>query len=120
MEPGKTTLSGEILQHSVGIRATLEAVARAIKEGLAAGLAPSGPNKRIGIGVASAFKNVGAGKGNPDNGGAILELTPEGTILLRASGVEMGQGLRTALVQLASQAAGISPSCFQLIVGTRF
>ena len=67
------------------------------------------PHESLGIGVASAFKNVGAGKGRPEDAGAIFTLEPDGTVLARVSGVDMGQGFRTVVLQIAVEATGCHP-----------
>ena len=67
----------------------------------------------MGIGVASGFKNVGAGKGKVDDAGAIFSLQPDGRILVRASAVEMGQGIRTALLQIAGEVLRLPADAFR-------
>ncbi len=73
------------------------------------------PGYRIGFGVAAGYKNVGAGKGKIDDSGALYVLEPDGRIELRASVVDMGQAIRTTMVQLASEATGIGFGQFDLI-----
>jgi CO/xanthine dehydrogenase Mo-binding subunit len=73
------------------------------------------PGYRIGYGVAAGYKNVGAGKGKVDDSGARYVLLPDGRIELRASVVDMGQAIRTTMVQLASEATGIGFGRFDLI-----
>jgi CO/xanthine dehydrogenase Mo-binding subunit len=75
------------------------------------------PGKKLGIGVASGFKNVGAGKGKIDDAGAIFTLLPGGKVQLRASAVDMGQGIRTTLVQIARQVLPLPDDNVELITG---
>ena len=117
LEVGDRTISGEILKASVATRATIEAAREALKGELPAVAAGRAAGKRLGIGVASGFKNVGAGKGKPDDAGAIFILQPDGRVLLRASAVDMGQGIRTALVQIAAQTLTMDESIFDIITG---
>ena len=60
---------------------------------------------------------MGAGKGKVDDAGAILSLQPDGRILVRASAVDMGQGIRTALLQIAGEVLGLPAERFDLITG---
>jgi CO/xanthine dehydrogenase Mo-binding subunit/aerobic-type carbon monoxide dehydrogenase small subunit (CoxS/CutS family) len=116
---GKKTLAGQILTSSVGIKATLdrceESLAREI--GRFRSAYGNDSTKRLGIGVASAFKNVGAGKGRPEDAGAIFTLQEDGTVLARVSGVDMGQGFRTVILQIAVEATGLAPRVINLITG---
>jgi CO/xanthine dehydrogenase Mo-binding subunit len=116
---GKKTLAGQILTSSVGIKATLdrceESLARKIDRFRA--LYANDPTKRLGIGVASAFKNVGAGKGRPEDAGAVFTLERDGSVLARVSGVDMGQGFRTVILQIAVEATGLAPRVIKLITG---
>jgi aldehyde oxidoreductase len=112
LEPGKRTITGEVLHASVPMKETIRTVRRAL-----ASLPAFVSANKIGVGVAAAFKNVGVGKGNVDNAGAILELTDEGTIRLNVSTVDMGQGSRTVMAQIAAHELGISQANFELITG---
>lgn len=98
LEPGKKTVTGEVLRESVPMKATI----RAARDALGT-LPPLTGTRRRGVGVASAFKNVGIGKGLIDNAGAIMELTLEGRVRIYLSTVDMGQGNRTIMVQLAAR-----------------
>lgn len=117
LDVGDRTASGEILKASVATRAV---IARA-REGIAAVVEryrqQAQGTKRIGVGIAAGFKNVGAGKGKVDDAGAILELLPGGRVRLRVSAVDMGQGIRTALLQIAVEATGIAAHRFEVITG---
>ena len=114
---GDRTISGQILNASVGAKATIEAARDTLRKEMPKIRALRDNGKRIGIGVASAFKNVGAGKGKVDDAGAIFRLQADGRVLLRASAVDMGQGIRTALIQIATEVLDIEASCIDLITG---
>jgi selenium-dependent xanthine dehydrogenase len=97
LEPGSTFGTGQVLGEGVGLKACLEAVKTAYKESRFAG-------------VACAVKNVGVGNGLPEYGRASLEVTDDGSIVLRHSWTEMGQGVHTVLQQVVMEelsAAGI-------------
>ncbi len=72
----------------------------------------AGSHVRRGVGVACAYKNVAYSFGFPDRSTAVveLELGADGAVagaLVRAAAVDVGQGVTTALAQLAAQALGI-------------
>lgn len=116
--PGDKTFSGEILYHSVGAMDTL----KACKEGLEHVVSqyrsqyPDG-DRFLGVGMATCFKNVGAGKGRVDNAGATVTRNKDGSYLLEVSGVDMGQGFRTAMVQLAAETLGVAIDKIDLLNG---
>jgi aldehyde oxidoreductase len=116
---GKKTVAGQILNSSVGIMETLDRCEENLSKEIDyfRSLYTGNPTKRLGVGVASAFKNVGAGKGRPEDAGAVFSLEKDGTVLARVSGVDMGQGFRTAMLQIAVEATGLLPSSFRLITG---
>ncbi|MHB0886325.1 MAG: molybdopterin-dependent oxidoreductase [Bacillota bacterium] len=104
---GKETSTGQVLGAGTAYLETLEAVAPGV-EGLRA-LARAGtarPGKRLGVGVASAYKNVGIGAGKQDGAGAAVGLTEEGRLLVRVGATDIGQGSDTVMAQLAAEVAG--------------
>jgi CO/xanthine dehydrogenase Mo-binding subunit/aerobic-type carbon monoxide dehydrogenase small subunit (CoxS/CutS family) len=117
LQEGSTTVAGEILRRSVATRETITAAREALEEELAQIRELVTPGKKLGIGVASGFKNVGAGKGKIDDAGAIFTLLPGGKVQLRASAVDMGQGIRTTLVQIARQVLPLPDDNVELITG---
>ncbi|MBI4317981.1 MAG: molybdopterin-dependent oxidoreductase [Chloroflexi bacterium] len=112
LEVGKSTITGEILRASVPVKETLEAARASLRA-----MSSVKSDKKIGIGVAAGFKNVGQGKGTVDDAGAIVELTEEGDVLARVSTVDMGQGNRTILAQLAAEVIGVGYDRIKLITG---
>jgi len=73
---------------------------------------PSAPYKRRGIGVACAYKNVGYSFGFDDRSTARVHLALDGRgqivrATVRMAAVEVGQGVFTALSQIAAQALGV-------------
>jgi len=111
---GSATATGQILRASVPYRETLdrveEALARAEKE-----LPPPAPGHRRGVGIASCYKNVGLGLGLPESAGVGIDLTPEGRILVRFGGAELGQGADTVVAQMAAQALGLPYSLVDVL-----
>jgi CO/xanthine dehydrogenase Mo-binding subunit/aerobic-type carbon monoxide dehydrogenase small subunit (CoxS/CutS family) len=99
MRPGSTTSTGQVLGPSVGLVETLGKV----KKDLAALPPIEASGRRIGIGVASCFKNVGLGLGAEDVGRAIADLLPDGRVQIKVAACEIGQGAMTVAAQMAAQ-----------------
>lgn len=117
LDVGDETTSGEILKASVGMKATITEAKEATIRYIEKEYKTSNEKCKIGIGVASAFKNVGAGKGRVDDAGAILELKEDGNILVRVSSVDMGQGIRTTMAQITSETLGVDAEQLEIITG---
>ena len=129
-EEGSVAVTGNVMPPGVGIKEALRQAA------LAAGWReengrwlkpvlgqPSAPHKRRGIGVACAYKNVGYSFGFDDKTTARVELTPtlpspyegEGRVgvraieraLVRVGASDVGEGVHTALAQIAAEALGV-------------
>jgi len=100
---GDVFCTGQILEKSVGIRKTLEAVKGAFYEAKKAG-------KAVGIGC--GVKNSGIGNGVPEWGKCRLVVEKDGTVTLYNGYTEMGQGLLTILQQFASQVTGVPATKF--------
>ena len=58
-------------------------------------------------GLAAAYKNTGLGGGAPDKSGAEVELYPDGTLEVRTSSAEIGQGLVTVLRMIVAEEFGV-------------
>jgi aldehyde oxidoreductase len=119
---GLLAATGHRLGGGVGYRETLEAVGEAIdreRRAVEAERRSSGERNRdsgqdhpqnqdapaplIGIGIASAYKNVGIGKGLPDEASAAVELAPDGTCTVYVGATDMGQGSDTTMAQIAAE-----------------
>lgn len=112
LEPGKRTISGELLRASAPLKETINAVRNALKS-----LPALSSTKKMGVGIASGFKNVGVGKGSIDSAGAILELTEEGKFKVYLCTVDMGQGNRTAMVQMVAHELGVQDIDVEIVTG---
>lgn len=108
---GDTFATGQVLEKSVGIRKTLQAVKPLYDAALREGRA---------VGIACGVKNSGIGNGVQESGKARLVVEPDGTISLYNGFTEMGQGLLTVLVQFAVEATGLPASCFVPKVDSTF
>lgn len=117
LQVGDETITGQYLSSSVGAIETLDRCQKAFEEEWPAYQQRKRPGYRIGYGVASGYKNVGAGKGKIDDSGATFTLKPDGRVELRASVVDMGQAIRTTMIQLACRATGLDSSVIDMING---
>jgi CO/xanthine dehydrogenase Mo-binding subunit len=115
LREGDSTITGQMLPTSVGAIATLDACKAAFEEEWPVYKEMAKPGYRVGFGVAAGYKNVGAGKGKIDDSGASFQLRRGGRIRLTASVVDMGQAIRTTMVQLASESTGLPFASFDLI-----
>ena len=108
---GDTFTTGQVLEKSVGIRRTLEAVKPHYDAALRAGRA---------VGIACGIKNTGIGNGVEEWGKARLVVERDGSVSLFNGYTEMGQGLLTVLVQFAVEATGLPASTFVPKVDSTF
>lgn len=112
LDVGSVTITGERLESSVAIKETIQKARRALKD------IPFQKFKgQVGIGIASGYKNVGTGRGNVNFAGAKVELREDGRVLVRASAVDMGQGVKTVLAQIASAITGIDYNRIDVLTG---
>jgi xanthine dehydrogenase molybdenum-binding subunit len=105
LDTGDRTGTGQRLGPGIGLKQTLLAVRPAFE---AAGHA----------GIACGMKNTGIGNGVPECGRAILRPEPDGSITMFHSWTEMGQGIHTALRQIACQALGLPAERIHVRVDT--
>jgi CO/xanthine dehydrogenase Mo-binding subunit/aerobic-type carbon monoxide dehydrogenase small subunit (CoxS/CutS family) len=117
LRAGSKTASGEILKYSVAIEETLLAAREALQQDLPRIRQMVTPGWKLGLGVASGFKNVGAGKGKVDDAGATFTLMPDGHVQLRVSAVDFGQGIRTTMAQIARGVLPLAAGALEVISG---
>jgi aldehyde oxidoreductase len=104
LEDGSVTIADHVLEPGVaGIKETIQAV----KDELKRIQIPVSEGKKIGVGIASAVKNIGFGHHIPEDASAIIDMDVKGNITIRHSQHEYGQGSQTALITLASRELGI-------------
>ena len=102
-DTGKVTSTGQVLKEGIGYLGTLEAVEEKLQELKAEKEKAVLPeHKKLGIGIASSYKNVGIGTGKPDKAGAIVELLKNGRLSVRVGATDMGQGSDTVMAQIAA------------------
>jgi aldehyde oxidoreductase len=114
LEEGKRTIAGEVVEGSVAIKETLIEAKKWIDR---MPLPKSEPGKRMGMGVASGWKNIGVTGLTDDRGGAIFTLMENGRIQVTVSAVDMGQGTRTVMAQIASEVTGVDYDRIDIVTG---
>lgn len=122
LEPGSETVLGNRMPPGTGIKETLLQAARAAGWREEAGHwirpdigTPSSPYRRRGIGVACAYKNVGYSFGFDDRSTAEVELSLDESgriarVTVAIGAAEVGQGVHTALQQIAAEALKVDPA----------
>jgi selenium-dependent xanthine dehydrogenase len=108
---GDPFTTGQVLEKSVGLKKTLEAVREAYYGARGRGRA---------VGIACGIKNSGIGNGAKEWGKARLVVEADGTVLLYNGYTEMGQGLLTVLVQCAVEVTGLPAAVFRPRVDSTF
>ena len=111
VEVGDVFSTGQVLEKSVGIRKTLEAVKDVYYQAKNAG-------KAVGIGC--GIKNSGIGNGVEEWGKCRLVVEKDLTVSLYNGYTEMGQGLLTILIQFATEVTGLPGSVFRPKVDSTF
>ena len=109
LQVGDSTSSGQILEKSVGLVRTLEAVKDVYLDARRRGQA---------VGIACGIKNSGIGNGAKEWGKARLVVEDDGRVTVFNGFTEMGQGLLTVLIQFAVEVTGLPASLFNARVST--
>jgi aldehyde oxidoreductase len=105
LETGDRFGTGQLLGPGVGLKRTLLAVRDAYRSAPCAG-------------IACGAKNTGIGNGMVERGRAVIRVEPDGSVTLYHSWTEMGQGIHTALRQVACQELGLPPERVRVVVDT--
>jgi xanthine dehydrogenase molybdenum-binding subunit len=111
VEVGDVFSTGQVLEKSVGVRRTLDAVKDAYYAARSAGKA---------VGISCGIKNSGIGNGVEELGKCRLVVERDVTVSLYNGFTEMGQGLLTICVQFAVEATGLPASVFRPKVDSTF
>jgi xanthine dehydrogenase molybdenum-binding subunit len=122
---GSVTNTGQVLHESVGL---VECIDRVEVELRKISLHPS-PVGRGGSskarfrgegvrawGFAAAYKNTGLGGGAPDKSGVEVELYADGSLEVRTSAAELGQGLVTVLRMFVAEEIHVPPERVRVLV----
>jgi CO/xanthine dehydrogenase Mo-binding subunit/aerobic-type carbon monoxide dehydrogenase small subunit (CoxS/CutS family) len=123
---GSITNTGQELRESVGLLECIdkaEAEMRRLAQSEGGGQSPfascpvpGAPHLKRAWGFAVAYKNTGLGGGAPDKSGAEVQLYPDGTLEVRTSAAELGQGLVTVLQMIVAEEFSVSPARVRVLV----
>jgi xanthine dehydrogenase molybdenum-binding subunit len=111
VEVGDMLTTGQVLEKSVGIKATLEAVKDRYDALTRQGRA---------VGIACGLKNTGLGNGAVEWGKARLVVEADQTVTVYQGFTEMGQGLFTVLIQIAVEVTQLPAHVFRPRVDATF
>jgi CO/xanthine dehydrogenase Mo-binding subunit len=111
LQVGDITNTGQELRDSVGLLECIEKASSAMcqvsglnrEELFKPHFSPDTPHLVRSWGFATAYKNTGLGGGAPDKSGAEVELYQDGTLEVRTSSAELGQGLVSVLQMIVAQ-----------------
>jgi xanthine dehydrogenase molybdenum-binding subunit len=112
---GTTTATGQLLRESVGLIESIDLVERDMRQNGFQWAWREG-DIAYGWGVAAAYKNTGLGGGAPDRADAEVEAFRDGSIEVRTSSADMGQGLATVLAQMAAEELGLPYSSVRVLL----
>lgn len=105
---GVTTGTGQLLRESVGLIETIEKVEADMRSNGHFQWGWREGDIAYGWGIACAYKNTGLGGGAPDKSDAEIEAFEDGSVEVRSSSADMGQGLVAVLAQCAAEELGLS------------
>ena len=116
LETGTIMPSGVTIREGRGMKACLLEAARLAgweeKDHIERSPAP---HLRRGWGMATIMFTVGLGRNTTDQAGVRLEMSPDGLVIMRTGAADMGQGIHTALAQMAAEALGVDLSSVRVI-----
>ncbi len=115
---GATTITGQRLDTSVGIVATIDAVEPYWRDWTKDAKAFNGTSKHLkrGAGIACSWYGIGnTALSNPSE--MRVGIDGNGSVTLYSGAVDIGQGSNTIMVQIAADALGVAPEKIRLISG---
>jgi selenium-dependent xanthine dehydrogenase len=118
---GSVTNTGQVLKESVGLLECIDKVSAEMyrlagERPFETHPVPGAEHLRRSWGFAVAYKNTGLGGGAPDKAGAEVELYEDGTLEVRTSSAELGQGLVTVLRMIVAQEFNVPPARVKVLV----
>ncbi|MGH6892311.1 MAG: molybdopterin-dependent oxidoreductase [Dongiaceae bacterium] len=118
LRPGDATITGQVLEDSVGIVETIDAVESYWRDWNKAASTFNGSSEctKRGVGIACSWYGIGnTSLSNPSE--MKIGVSADGRITLYCGAVDIGQGSNTILVQIAAEALGAQTSDIQLVMG---
>ena len=120
LEVGSVTNTGQTLRESVGLKECVDKVNAAMRQLTPQPFQPrrdpQAPHLVRAWGLAAAYKNTGLGGGAADKSGADLELFEDGTLEVRSSAAELGQGLVTVMRMVVAEELAVPPNQVRVLV----
>ena len=121
---GSITNTGQTLRESVGLLECIDKVDAEMRRlnphpflPSPSGVGDGGEGHKVrSWGFAVAYKNTGLGGGAPDKAGAEVELFADGTLEVRTSSAELGQGLVTVLQMIVAEEFSLPPERVKVLV----
>ncbi len=118
LRPGDATITGQRLDSSVGMVATIDAIATYWRRWNKASAAfnQAGGRSRQGVGIACSWYGIGnTALSNPSE--MKIGLNARGRVTLYNGAVDIGQGSNTIMVQIAAEALGVGVAAIDLVMG---
>jgi aldehyde oxidoreductase len=118
LRAGDTTITGQRLDTSVGIVATIDAVAPYWQQWTAHAATFNATSKHLkrGVGIACSWYGIGnTSLSNPSE--MRVGMDASGQVTLYSGAVDIGQGSNTIMVQIAADALGVAPETIRLVAG---
>ncbi|KRA00059.1 aldehyde oxidase [Mesorhizobium sp. Root157] len=115
LREGSVTVTGQVMDASVGIAACLEALTLHWTRALADATAFNACNDAVkrGVGIASCW--YGCGNTSLPNPSTIkVAVSPDGHVVLHQGAVDIGQGSNTVIAQICADALGLPLATFRL------
>ncbi|MBI9106574.1 MAG: xanthine dehydrogenase family protein molybdopterin-binding subunit [Spirochaetales bacterium] len=107
LRPGDATATSQVLNESVGIVQTIDAVGKRAAE-IAAGSEDEADEQYLyGTGYASLIQGISNGAEGIDVVGASVQMSQDGSVLVGTGLTELGQGSRTVFAQIAAEVLGV-------------
>ena len=121
LREGSITNTGQLLSTSVGLLECIDKVEAEIvrisgNSPFKPQPVPHAPHLVTAWGIAAGYKNTGLGGGAPDKAAAEVELYADGSLEVRSSSAELGQGLPTVLQLIAAEEFGVSPDSVRVLL----
>ncbi len=106
--PGDATATSQVLEESVGIKQTIDAVASRAAELNLKNSVKEDERYLYGTGYASVIQGISNGAEGIDVVGASVQISQDGSVLIGVGLTELGQGSRTVFAQIAAEVLGVS------------
>ncbi|MDK2981726.1 MAG: hypothetical protein PWQ55_2073 [Chloroflexota bacterium] len=118
---GSVTNTSQELRESVGLMECIEKVELAMRKEQPEPfkprvIDPAQPNLVRAWGFAAAYKNTGLGGGAEDCSRADVELRVDGSLQVRSSAAELGQGLVTVMRMIVAEELAVDPQQVDVLV----